>query len=189
MKLEKAFTREHMEALLAWNYILSQSCLQMNIFWLLTQSTHRTGAGNKRAVWTVLYALTQVPVCEWWHLRNIRQKRSGCDLTRIIKLAENQIIKWVCLDNQSFWLTEKRNCLCLYHFSNTFSKQITLLRISSFEDFFFKSLWKTMSFPGIYALVWALISCTSFNMHLHLTCTGMSCARWWDSFHLWLYVA
>lgn len=29
---------EHMEVLLAWNYILSQSCLQMNIFWLLTQS-------------------------------------------------------------------------------------------------------------------------------------------------------
>lgn len=114
MKLEKAFTREHMEALLPWNYILSQSWLQMNIFWLLTQSTHRTGAGNKCAVWTVLYTLTQVPVCKWWHLRNIRKKKiSGCDLTQIIKLADNQILKWVCLDNQScsicFWLTEKRN--------------------------------------------------------------------------------
>lgn len=91
MKLEKAFTGEHMEALLAWNYILSQSCLQMNIFWLLTQSQVAACLtqgrvyiaqvqGINRQFELFFPPLTQVPICEWWHLRGIG-KKSGCSFT------------------------------------------------------------------------------------------------------------
>lgn len=126
MKLEKAFTGEHMEVLLAWNYILSQSCLQMNIFWLLTQSQvalcltpDRVYIGQVQGINGQLNCslrfdtganMRVMAFEEHWK----KKKLAAALYTQIIKLAENQIIKWVCLDNQScsihFWLTENRNC-------------------------------------------------------------------------------
>lgn len=88
MKLEKGFTGEHVEALLACNYILSQSCLQMNIFWLLTQSQVAACLTPGR-VYIDTGANMQVMAFEG----DFGGGLATALHTQIIKLADNQTIK------------------------------------------------------------------------------------------------